>query len=300
MLISRGHSIPVVWSRKLPSTPSSVVIFKDSVGDWHASFVVSRDKTESLENQGKIGIDWGVSFTATTTDSEFDYTSSEFEKSNQTEISRYARMMDKRRAGSVRHGKAKKAHARLKRKAKNQRLDEIHKWADLVTKSHSFVAIENYKPKHLAKSRMARKAKDSAIGLTKQILINKCKSRNVSYEIVPAAYTTMTCSKCMTRAKQRLDLSQRIFKCEFCKFNLDRDKNAAFVVLKLAIAGSIDVDVEELRPAGKHAGRRSESSSSKKSETNAVALMQKENNIQAAIKALNAGSEKKEAAPAEG
>lgn len=43
LCLAGGLSIPVVWSRELPSEPSSVRVYRDSIGHWYASFVVRRD-----------------------------------------------------------------------------------------------------------------------------------------------------------------------------------------------------------------------------------------------------------------
>ncbi|HXZ75065.1 MAG TPA: transposase, partial [Streptosporangiaceae bacterium] len=42
LCLPREVSIPVVWSRELPSAPSSVRVYQDNLGHWYASFVVSR------------------------------------------------------------------------------------------------------------------------------------------------------------------------------------------------------------------------------------------------------------------
>ena len=52
--------------------------------------------------------------------------------------------------------------------------------------------------------------------------------------MVPPAYTTMTCSDCGARAKQRLELSEREFVCHACGLVSDRDRNAARVILARA------------------------------------------------------------------
>src|ERR1035437_9968987 len=50
-----GVSVPVVWSRDLPSEPSSVRVYQDSLGHWFASFVVRRDVEAAAEVEGSIG-----------------------------------------------------------------------------------------------------------------------------------------------------------------------------------------------------------------------------------------------------
>ncbi len=58
--------------RELPSAPSSVRVYQDNLGHWYASFVVSRQAGAAPEVSGAIGIDWGVSTVATTTDPAYD------------------------------------------------------------------------------------------------------------------------------------------------------------------------------------------------------------------------------------
>ena len=68
-------SIPVVWSRDLPSEPSSVRVYQDALGHWYASFVVRCDEQPLPETGGKVGIDWGVSSVATASDPAYDFES---------------------------------------------------------------------------------------------------------------------------------------------------------------------------------------------------------------------------------
>ena len=64
LILPKGVSIPVVWSRELPAEPTSVRIGQDSLGYWHASFVVTRETEPALEAAGAVFIDsaqgWGV------------------------------------------------------------------------------------------------------------------------------------------------------------------------------------------------------------------------------------------------
>ncbi len=70
--LAGGIVLRVVWSRDLPSTPSSVRVYRDSLGHWYASFVVAT-VTESLPPTGQaVGIDWGVKEIATTTSDAHD------------------------------------------------------------------------------------------------------------------------------------------------------------------------------------------------------------------------------------
>ncbi len=93
------------------------------------------------------------------------------------------------------------------------------------------IAVENFRTKFLFQTRMARKAADNAVGQAKRELISYGRRAGRTVVIVPPAYTTMTCSRCAARAKQRLERSERVFVCEFCGYTDGRDRNAARVIL---------------------------------------------------------------------
>ncbi|MCX0275700.1 transposase [Nocardia zapadnayensis] len=157
-------SIPGVWSRELPSAPSSVRVYRDSLGYWYCSFVVRRDSEPLPEVVGVIGIS-----------------------------------------------------------------------------------------KFLARSTMARKAADAAIGAAKRELIERATRAGRKVVKVPPAYTTMTCAGCGARAKQRLALQVRIFSCQDCGHTADRDRNAAAVIL----AATVELDrasADDIRHCGPPSG----------------------------------------------
>ncbi len=166
----KGASLPVVWHRELASEPSSVRIYRDSLGHWYASFVVEHDEQPWPEADGSVGIDWGVSTIATASEPEYDFEPPVF-------------------------------------------------------------AGKDFRTKFLFQSTMARKAADNAVGQAKRELLSYATRAGRSVVIVAPAYTTMTCSSCFARAKQRLELSERIFVCASCGYTAGRDRNAARTIL---------------------------------------------------------------------
>ena len=91
---------------------------------------------------------------------------------------------------------------------------------------------------------MARKAADAAIGAAKRELVDRGTRAGRKVVLVPPAYTTMTCSQCGTRAKDRLGLGLRVFRCDTCGYTACRDRNAARTILATAErdrAGADDV-----------------------------------------------------------
>jgi putative transposase len=248
--LAGGISIPVVWSRTLPSEPSSARVYRDNIGHWYVSFVVRRGDQALPTCERSIGIDWGVRAVATTTDPEYDLSHPEYGKRAARELARRQRAMARRKPprgqpASKGYLDAKRVVAKLSKKVGRQRQDTARKWATKVVADHGLLAVEDFKPQFLTKSRMARKSADGAIGATKATLIEYATRAGRKVVLVPPAYTTMTCSGCGARAKTRPLLSERIFVCECCAMVQDRDRNAARVIL----------DRAGLNPAGVEAVR---------------------------------------------
>jgi putative transposase len=250
LVLAGGIVLPVVWSRDLPSEPSSVRVYRDSLGHWYASFVVEREVQELPEASGSVGIDWGVSTVATASEPEFDLPAYGFAKSSAQKLARYQRMMSRRKPkpgqkASRGYRGAKRLAAKTHKKVARQRQDVSRKWATKVVRENQNIAVEDFKPKFLAKSTMARKAADNAVATAKSTLVEYAKRAGRTVVLVDPAYTTMDCSGCGARAKQRLLLSERVYACESCGLVETRDRNAARVVL--ARAGLAPVGVEAVR-----------------------------------------------------
>ncbi|WP_328407975.1 RNA-guided endonuclease InsQ/TnpB family protein [Nocardia sp. NBC_00403] len=252
LLLPKGVSIPVVWSRELPSDPTSVRITRDSLGHWYASFVVRREIEAMAAADGGIGIDWGVSVTATTTDTRFDLPVLGHRKRCAAELAKAQRRMARRHSGkrgpqSGGYQRVARQVVKLHKKAARQTHHDSRVWAKRVVANHALIAVEDFRPRFLAKSTMARKAADAAIGAAKRELVERAVRAGRRVVLVQPAYTTMTCSACFARAK-RLELCERTFRCLDCGYTAGRDRNAARVVLVVAERGHISV--EDVRQAG--------------------------------------------------
>jgi putative transposase len=233
--------IPVVWSRELPSNPASCVVFRDRVGDWFVSFVVRVEETQLPVNSKGIGIDWGVKTTATT-DTGFDLPASKRTRDTAKLLKLLNRRLSKSERGSKKRDQKRKRVAKLQRSLGRQRKDSINKWVNGVVQRYHYIAIEDFKPTFLTKSTMSKQASDNSIGLAKHTLISKAERAGRVVALVDPAYSTMTCSGCGARAKQRLPLAQRSFSCPECGLTTDRDRNAARVILVRAGFNPVVVD----------------------------------------------------------
>ncbi|WP_405644822.1 RNA-guided endonuclease InsQ/TnpB family protein [Streptomyces sp. NBC_00019] len=251
--LAGGIMVSVVWSRQLPAEPSSVRVYRDSVGHWYASFVVPAE-VQPLPPTGRVlGVDWGVKEIATTTSDVHDLPHPEHGRKARQKLSRYDRMMacrkpKKGQAASKGYREAKQWRAKTYQKIARQRQDHARKWAKKVVRDHDVIAVEGFKPKFLAKTNMARKAADAAIGATKKALLEMGRKHARDVRLVHPAHTTMDCGRCGARAKHALPLSERTYTCTACGFVSPRDKNSARVML--VRAGLDPAGEEGVRPPG--------------------------------------------------
>ncbi|MEU4983641.1 transposase, partial [Streptomyces sp. NPDC021969] len=114
--LAGGIVLNVVWSRELPDEPSSVRVYQDSLGHWYCSFVVPA-QVQPLPATGRVlGVDWGVRETATTTSDAHDLPHPSHGGKAKEKLTRYDRMMARRRpkkgtAGSRGYRAAKRLRA---------------------------------------------------------------------------------------------------------------------------------------------------------------------------------------------
>ena len=122
LILPKGVSLPVVWSRDLPSEPTSVRVYRDSLGHWYASFVVVVEDVVLPDHGAGIGIDWGVKTLATTTDAAFDLA---HPNSGMSEVKRQQRKLSHRERGSRAWRATRKALAREHRRVARRRTDRM-------------------------------------------------------------------------------------------------------------------------------------------------------------------------------
>lgn len=230
LLLAKGIVLRAVWSRDLPSEPSSVRVYRESDGKWYASFVVRREEVVTpRDRDGHIGFDFGILTTAAATDPEYDLKFRSFiaeherkSRNYQRRAARYRKEKDEKRLR-----KAKRDHAREQKKLRRRRQERLRAYAQKVARNHDKVAIEDLKPNFMSKTRLAKKMYDASIAALKRELELACKKYGTELILVPPAYTTMDCSYCGARAKSRIPLSERTYRCSQCGVACDRDRNAA-------------------------------------------------------------------------
>ena len=133
------------------------------------------------------------------------------------------------------HNKTKniiKLERRIKlihRSLKNIRINHIRKFvSELVKKQPQYIAIEDLNVKGMMRNKhLAKDIANCSFYTIKEHLIRKAKERNIVVRLVDRFYpSSKACSNCGSYKKD-LKLSQRVYHCNSCQKEIDRDFNAS-------------------------------------------------------------------------
>lgn len=117
----------------------------------------------------------------------------------------------------------------IHRSIKNIRINHIRKFvSELVKKQPQYIAIEDLNVKGMMKNKyLARDIANCSFYTIKEHLIRKAKERNIIVRLVDRFYpSSKTCSNCGSYKKD-FKLSQRVYHCDNCQEEIDRDFNAS-------------------------------------------------------------------------
>jgi putative transposase len=230
-------SVRVVWSRPLPSTPTSVTVYRDPAGRWWASFVVRVLLPASpVQATGRsTGLDLGLQTFATTCQAEHDIPNPRLARGRAKALARSQRELARKRKGSANRAKARRRRARVEATTAAQRVDFHHKAARRLVLSYDRIGVEDLAIRQLVrrgvdprKARLNRAIADAGWGGFLRVLSWQAAKTGKQIIRFPASDTTQQCSACEAKAKPRLTLSDRVFRCQNCGLVLERDRNAAW------------------------------------------------------------------------
>jgi putative transposase len=224
--LARIGRLKTVWSRPLPSEPSSVTVIKDRSGRYFLSFVVEiQPETEPAQNKS-VGIDLGLKTFAVLSTGEKvespDYARLE------RKIRRSQRRLSKRVKGSKRREAMRLKVAKLKAGQADKRKDFLHKLSTRVVRENQTIALEDLNVAGMLKNRCLSRAISQA-GWRDFRTMCEAKSDKFGREFVVISRwepTSQICSDCGYRWG-KLDLKVREVVCMNCSAHHCRDGNAA-------------------------------------------------------------------------
>ena len=214
-------------------TKFSRVTVQFSHGDWYACFSVERELEILSPSQSAIGLDFGLKTFVATSNGE-KISSPMPLRENIKRLSKAASKRDKSPNGSSERKRRNKILRNLHRRIENIRSDFNHKLSRKLVNEYGIIVIEDLAIQDLQTNiaNINRAYSDVAWGQFASMLTYKAENAGRRCIKVNPAFTSQLCS---CGAKTPHDLSKRLFKCESCGREADRDVNAAQNILALGL-----------------------------------------------------------------
>lgn len=138
------------------------------------------------------------------------------------------RKLKNKNSDSRRYLRQKNKIAKLHMRIKYKRLDILHDATSFIVKNYSHIAIEDLNVKGMLKNhKLARALSDIGLHEFRRQLVYKTETYgNVLFVADRFFASSKTCSQCQIK-RESLTLVERIYSCEYCGLEIDRDLNAS-------------------------------------------------------------------------
>ncbi|WRZ18417.1 transposase [Streptomyces sp. NBC_00243] len=223
-------AVKVAWSRRLPTTPSSVTVVKDSAGRYFASFVIDTDPTTDAERMPAtdrtVGIDLGLTHFAVLSDGT-KIGSPRFLRRAEKKLKKAQQDLSRKRKGSKNCNKARLKVARAHAQVADARREFHHQLSTKLIRENQAIAVEDLAVNALARTRLAKSVHDAGWGAFLAMLEYKARRYGRTFITIGRFEpTSQVCSTCGTKDGPKL-LHVREWTCTACGTVHDRDVNAA-------------------------------------------------------------------------
>ncbi|MCC3415782.1 MULTISPECIES: transposase [unclassified Microcoleus] len=215
-----------VWSRELPSEPSSVTVIKDCANRYFLSFVVEIQPTQIEAKNPSIGIDLGVKTFAVMSNGEKAQSPSY--KKLDRRVRKLQRKLARQPKDSRRRNITRIKIAKLHNRIADTRKDFLHKLSTKIVNENQVIVLEDLNVSGMVKNRRLSRA-ISLQGWREFRTLCEAKSEKFGREFKVVSRwepTSQVCSDCGFKWG-KIDLSIRSVLCLSCGTEQDRDENAA-------------------------------------------------------------------------
>ncbi len=236
LYLSKIGRVRIVMHRTIEGKIKTCTIKRKADG-WYALFSTIAADVKPSEIDNPIGIDVGIkTFAALSTGKKIG--NLEFFLKNERTLKIAQRKVSRCKKGSARRRKAgqhlKLEHLRVKRSRRSFHFTQAHRLA----KQFNPIFVENLNIKNMVRNRhLAKSILDASWGQFLRILSRSAESAGGASIAVEARGTSQECSGCGIKVPKKL--SERVHRCWCCGLVLDRDVNAARVILSRGLGRPI-------------------------------------------------------------
>ena len=232
--LAKIGNVKPIWSRELPSSPSSVTVIKDGANRYFLSFVVEVEPVNIDAKNQSIGIDLGIKTFAVMSNGE------KAQSPDYSKLDRKIRKLQKKLArqpkDSKRSHKTRIKIAKLHNQITDTRKDFLHKLSTKIISENQVIVLEDLNVSGMVKNRkLARSISLQGWRQFRTLCEGKAEKFNRDFRVISRwEATSQICSECGYKWG-KLDLKIRSVKCLNCGTEHDRDENAAKNINKVGI-----------------------------------------------------------------
>ena len=232
--LAKIGNVKPIWSRQLPSAPSSVTVIKDCANRYYISFVVEVEPVQIDVKNQSVGIDLGIKTFAVMSNGE------KAQSPNYSIFDRRVRKLQRKLARQPKDSKRRNITrikiAKLHNKIADTRKDFLHKLSTKIVNENQVIVLEDLNVSGMVKNRkLARSI--SLQGWRDFRTLCEAKSEKLSRDFRVISRwepTSQVCSVCSYKWG-KLDLKVRTVQCLNCGTEHDRDENASKNINKVGI-----------------------------------------------------------------
>jgi len=180
-----------------------------------------------------VGVDLGITTLATLSTGERVDGPKPLRRSLK-KLRRCSRQHSRKKRGSSNRGKSRRRLAKLHRRIRDIRKDALHRLTTRLCRENQAVVIEDLSVRGMMRNRrLARHIADMGWHEFRRQMEYKCLIYGTRLVVADRFFpSSKTCSACGA-ARAELNLGERVFHCQACGLELDRDLNAAVNLLNL-------------------------------------------------------------------
>ena len=217
----------------IPENIKQIIITRDA--DRYYASIQHESNEELPKGNGTTGIDMGIKAFLTTSDGMQIEPLNAY-RNMEKKLEREHRRLSRKKKGSNNRKRYIVKLQKIYQNISDARTDFNHKVSTAIAKHYDIVVIEDLNTSGMIQNhRLAKSITDQGWYQFKQMLKYKMEWRNAKLiEIGPYEPSSKICSKC-GNIKHDMELSDRIYRCDACDLEMDRDLNAAINIRNIGL-----------------------------------------------------------------
>jgi putative transposase len=233
LTLSGIGTVRVVLHRPLAGQPKTVCVRRSPTGKWSVTFCCEWEPTPLPITRERAGVDVGLAAFATLSTAE-RIENPRFFRQEEAALAKAQRRHAQEARGTPPRKKRRKVVARVHERARWKRQDFAHQHSRRIVNRFQVIAVEDLSVNRMVQNHcLAKSISDAAWAAFAAMVSFKAAWAGRSFIAVNPAYTSQDCSACGHR--QKLPLSDRVYRCPSCGLERDRDHNAALNILALGL-----------------------------------------------------------------